>query len=237
MKIMFLNLQYGLGLDGSFGDFLRHFYRYFYCSRKVEVKAVDALKDILWKERPDVLLLTETYLEHLKDLVNEGYAYFDVGNKYGPMSLLRKIPGFRRRSNGFLANGNFNFDKHYLKNGVKKLIYEIKINEDLGLFMGHFSLSGRTRKKQFDELKKIAGRYKKVILCGDFNIFSGYEELESLIKELDLKIVAKQEHKTYPAYNPKHHMDLFLCSKDLKIKGAKVLREKLSDHLPVILEV
>ncbi len=234
---MFLNLQYAIGINGSWRKILRHFPRYFYCGAKVRKNVCSDLKKVLVREQPDVLCLVETYADHVRGLLDENYTFYDVESKYGIKSFLRKMPGFRRRSNAFLARKDLDFQKHFLKNGAKKLIYEMKISEDTGLFMGHFSLFKNIRKRQFTELTELARKYKKVIICGDFNIFSGYKELEFMLESLDLTIVERGGRKTFPSGNPRLHLDLFLCSRDMEIKEMRVLEDQLSDHLSIILEI
>jgi endonuclease/exonuclease/phosphatase family metal-dependent hydrolase len=82
----------------------------------------------------------------------------------------------------------------------------------------------------------LAGR-SDVILCGDFNIFRGTRELQSLAESCNLKIV-NSNGATFPAANPKRTLDLFLCPKDLHHVSAEVMSDMQgSDHLPVLLTV
>jgi endonuclease/exonuclease/phosphatase family metal-dependent hydrolase len=104
--------------------------------------------------------------------------------------------------------------------------------------MTHFSLSKRIRHKQFAELEELIRKRKRVILCGDFNVFSGPEELYHLLGQCNLRIVNQPKDFTFPTCKPRKALDLFLCSHDVRIMDIRVLDTvTASDHLPVILEV
>lgn len=232
-------------MNGSIKDYLLHFGRYFFCSNKTQEKVLGKVKKIIQKYSPDICCFAEidkgskvgNRIRQIERLVDEKYKYYDIENKYGQKSLLRKFPILSGQGNGFLSSKNFKFKKHYFKNGTKKLIYEIEISPNLSLFLAHFALGEKTRAMQFKELEKIIPRKKECIICGDFNIFKGFKELEGLIENANLKIANKENTPTYPTVNPKKTLDLFLCSKNLKIKKVRVLQAEASDHLPVLIEI
>jgi endonuclease/exonuclease/phosphatase family metal-dependent hydrolase len=82
----------------------------------------------------------------------------------------------------------------------------------------------------------VAGR-KNVIVCGDFNVFKGMNELHDLAEHAGLRIV-NGHTRTFPTVKPRKALDLFLCPKDMQNVSARVITDmKMSDHLPVLLEV
>jgi endonuclease/exonuclease/phosphatase family metal-dependent hydrolase len=99
-------------------------------------------------------------------------------------------------------------------------------------------LEKRVRAKQCEELKEIVQSRENAIVCGDFNIFKGTGELESLAQDCGLRIVNTPGEATFPAVNPKRALDLFLCPEHVQFAEVKVLSDcKGSDHLPVMLEL
>jgi len=228
-------MGYGLGLDGSTKDYALKWYRYLHCPNNIKEKVLKGVKSLIKSKKPDICCLIEIEGPHA-DYFSKDCRYFDITNKYGPKSTLSKLPNFRKKSNAIFSRKKYKIKRRFLKNGTKKLLYEISLPKDVTLFMTHFSLSRNTRKKQFTEIKKLIKSQKKVIVCGDFNIFNGFKELEPLLSNTGLNIVGKN-NKTFPACNPKKALDLFLCSKKIKIKSCKVINKKLSDHLPVMLEI
>ncbi len=225
-------MGYGLGLDGSVKDYALKWYRYLHCPTIIKDKVLKGIKNLIKSQKPDVCCFIEIEGPHA-DYFSKDYLYYDITNKYGPKSALSKIPAFHTKSNAVFSRKNHQIKRHYFENGTKKLIYEVSLPKGITLLMTHFSLSKNTRKKQFTEIKKLIKN--KTILCGDFNIFTGFQELEPLLTETNLKIVSK--NKTFPASNPKKAMDLFLCSKNIKVNACKVINKRLSDHLPVLLEI
>jgi len=87
------------------------------------------------------------------------------------------------------------------------------------------------------EISKMLIKKDKTIICGDLNTLGGYEELKCLTEGSNLRIINGREDFTFPAYSPKKTLDFFICSNDLKIKEFRIINKKISDHLPVILEV
>lgn len=206
-----------------------------YLPKKVENNVLRKLKTIISAENPDLICLVEIEKnKQIKNLISDKYPFYDIDIKYGEDSILRKLPVFKVKGNAFISKQKLAFKKHYLKNGTKKLLYEIKLPNKISVILMHFSLEKNVRAKQFQEIWKMFANVKSKIICGDFNIFGGLSELDDFMKKADLKLA--HENPTFPAFKPKRPLDLFLCSKNLKTK-TKVLKTQLSDHLPVILEL
>ena len=237
-RILLFNVGYATALDGSLRNYLLRFYRYLYTPRRIIRQVRQAIFLLLKKVQPDVCCFVEIHRKTGSVPHPHVYTSHDMANKYGLHSVLRRLPFFRDNCNGFFAKGACSFQKMYFKNGTKKLIYEIKLREDVSLLLVHFSLERRVRRLQVAELHDIIKARKNVILCGDFNIFKGRSELEELAEECDLRIVNSPSDVTFPAVNPTKSLDLFLCPKHIKNAHATVLKGvHASDHLPVLLEL
>jgi len=237
-KILLYNVGYLAGLDGSFKDYLLHFLRYFYTPKRVWKSVLQSVDQLIQAENPDVCCFTEVrkaskYIHKLCD-----YSFHDFENKYGLHSFLRHLPYFRKNCIGFFSHTNLPYQKHFFRKGMKKLVYEIKLSGDVSLLLAHLALRKKARKRQLKELKELIKEREKVILCGDFNIFNGIEELEEILEECCLKVVNTLRDLTFPSVYPQKALDLFLCSEGIDITGFKVLHPvAVSDHLPVLLEV
>lgn len=233
-KILLLNLGYFSGLNGSIFDYIFKSWRYIFLSQKIIKKINADFKEIILKEYPDIICLIEIRKDQIKYFLNQKYKFYDIETKYSQNGLARKIPILKDQSDCFISKSDLSFEKFFGKNGTKKLIYCINLPSEISLLLSHFALGKRTRKKQFEEIKNLVRKDKKTIICGDFNIFNGLSELDNLVNDLDLKVVQKEN--SFPAYNPKKVLDLFLVSKDI-IAKAKVIKIDISDHLPVLLEI
>lgn len=234
-KILLINLGYCTGINGFFWQYLAKFHRYIFLPKIVERRTLQKFKDVIAQENPDLLCLVEIKKgKQIRSLISDEYLFHDVKTKYGEKSLLRKSPFFYNKGNAFIAKEDFAFKLHYLKNGAKKLVYEIILPGRISLLLVHFSLSKNSRRKQLQSIAELPLENKKRIICGDFNILSGLGELDVFLQDSGLKII--NPRPTFPAYNPSKFLDLFLVSQDVQAR-ARVLDAQISDHLPVVLEI
>ncbi|MBI2463597.1 endonuclease/exonuclease/phosphatase family protein [Candidatus Peregrinibacteria bacterium] len=244
-KILLLNTGYCVGVNGSRSQYVRYCYRYLFCSRRIQRQVIHDIDSLIAKENPDLCCFIELHKEsnilrrfnQLQALLDKEYRFYHMANKYGERGILSRAPVFRQNTNGFMAKKELFFRRHYFRSGRKKLLYEIILENDIHLFMAHFSLKKEVRERQFVQLKNLIQGKKRIIICGDFNIFHGYEELKPLLETGNLEVMNSSDQKTFPSCHPKRYFDLFICSKDIKITNFKVLRHIcVSDHLPVIME-
>ncbi len=236
LRILLYNVGYATALDGSMKNYVLRFYRYLYTPRAIIRRVRLALHTLLNAEKPDVCCFVEVHRKHAFIPHEHDYRGFHMANKYGHRSVLRHMPFFRDNCNGFVSKEEAPFERLYFKNGTKKLVYCITLQHGITLFLVHFSLKQATRRKQADELRQMLAGRKKVVVCGDFNVFKGLRELHALAKDCRLQVV--HTNPTFPAVRPRKSLDLFLCSEDLGPATARVLKDvQVSDHLPVLLEV
>ena len=234
-KILLINLGYCTGINGFLWQYIVKFHRYIFLPSIVEQKVLKKLKAIISRENPDIICLVEIKNgRQVKTLLSDEYLFHNARNKYGKKSVLKKCPFFYNKGNAFIAKNDLAFKSHYLKNGTKKMVYEIILPNNISLLLAHFSLNKISRKKQLQAISKMDLFNTQKIVCGDFNIFSGLKELDSLLQDSDLKIV--NPNPTFPAHNPSKSLDLFLCSSNIHAT-ARVLDDQISDHLPLVLEI
>lgn len=108
----------------------------------------------------------------------------------------------------------------------------IKIGKrKINFFVIHLSLNLNERKDQIKSISKII-KNKNSILLGDFNIADDKE-----LKVFEEMGFGKISEKTYPSWNPNREVDCLFFSKDVKVKNFYVIKTKLSDHLPIFVEI
>lgn len=241
MKILLYNVGYFTGNDGSVADYLTGSYRYFWKKGHYQIETAEKIRCLIAEHEPDICGLIEieaaTPASPAYLCASDHLPHLSCAVKYGHDSLLRKIGFFKNNGNAVLSRKELTVKQHYLQNGNKRLVLEIEVTDRFSIFVVHLSLRRNTREKQFYELKTIIRGKKQVIVCGDFNIFGGREELEPLLNKTNLRIVNKHGDLTFPANNPRLMLDVFLCSHNLKVKDLQVLACDSSDHLPVLLEI
>lgn len=245
-KILFSNLGYARGINGSLLHHLAYFSRYFYTRHIVQKRALGQLKNILDAEDPDLCCFVEIdqgslhvgRFDQIGTLKDKLYRFHDITDKYGPQNSLRHMPFHKGKSNAFLSKNNMQFEKHYLTYGSKKLFYKINLPGDIVLFFAHFSLNRRIRSKQFNELKNHLGSHSRNIVLGDFNIMHGFSELEPLLAGTDLKIINHDKEFTFRFLHRKHVLDLCLCSKEIAEKiSLNIIPQPFSDHAALLVKI
>jgi len=229
-----LNFAYLTGYDGTIKDYLFKSFNYLGL-RKEKKELIKRFNEMVKKEKPDLILLIELKRRQIHYFLNKEYRFYDVESKYGKKSWLRKIPLIKNNCNAFISNRKIEFERHFLTNGTKKLIYEVKLPNNIRVIMTHFSLNRIVRERQFNEIVELTKEDEHLVVCGDFNIFSGDEEIKELNEKRKLKILPNSP--TLPSFKPSKKLDLFLCSRKLDVKARVLSNVRISDHLPVVLEI
>lgn len=245
-KILFSNIGYAKGMNGSLWQHLAYFPRHFYTTHIVQRRVLEQLKQIIEAEDPDLCCFVEIdqgsiYMgrfDQIALLKDTRYKFHDISDKYGPKNLIGRMPFHKGKSNAFVAKTNLVFERRYFAHGSKKLLYSIVLPGDVVLFFAHFSLSRKVRLKQFDELKKKLSDNQKIILLGDFNIMHGFAELDPLLLDTNLQLINRYNEPTFRFYRTHHVLDLCLCSKELIGKlSLKVIPQPFSDHAALLVEL
>ncbi len=245
-KILFSNIGYGRGIDGSLRAHLRHFHHHFYTSVEIQRKTLGQLKDIILTEDPDIACFVEidrgslysARFNQLEMILDDVYRYHNIADKYGEDSYWSRMPLHEGKSNAFLSKMELPFEKLYFQSGTKRLIYKILLPDGTTLFFAHFSLSRQTRMRQMVEmrslLKDVGG---PVMVLADFNIMGGFSELAPLVDELNLKILNDESEPTFFFARRQKVLDLCLCSADLADRCAlKIIPQPYSDHAALLIE-
>ncbi|MBU0706059.1 endonuclease/exonuclease/phosphatase family protein [Patescibacteria group bacterium] len=241
MKVMFYNIAYGTGMNGSWRQYLTRSFRFFWLPLRAMKKMTEALK----KEKPDVLCMAEVdngsfrnrFRSQARQIARKlQLPYFKSVTKYRHHSIWQYMTMIRRQHDAILSNRKGEFRTHQLKSGMKKLVQEF-VAEGISIFTVHLAvLSRRVRRRQLKELTGILKKCQRPhLVCGDFNIHKGLEEVDEFICLTGLRRVIDQP--TFPSVSPTRHIDLFFASPDVKIVNAGVVHIDYSDHLPVWVEI
>lgn len=247
-RILLSNIGYARGIGGSALDHSRYFYRYLWCSPATQLAALGHLREIIMREQPDVCCLIEIdqgslntgWVDQIQHLIHAEYGYFDVENKYGRRSILRRMPVSDGKSNAFLAREPLAFEKTFMSAGVKRLVYRIRLRDGLHLIFAHFSLRYGRRRLQFQQLAKLVAETEgDVIVMGDFNIFRGHVEIQPLLEATGLKLLEAAEGvPTFRFSDREMVLDLCMVSPGLaEASRVRVIEQPFSDHNALLLDV
>ncbi|MBN2095892.1 endonuclease/exonuclease/phosphatase family protein [Candidatus Peregrinibacteria bacterium] len=241
MKILLYNIGYSTGLKGSLKDYFLKFWRYL----RAPKENIHKIAKLLKTERADVVCLLETdagsfrsrSISQAQAVVRKlRYAFWKTSSKYHPDSWYYKLPFLNKHHDAILSRQSGKVIPHYLKNGMDTLVQEFIIN-NISIFTVHLGLLRKKLRKV--QMKEVAQLLKKCprahLICGDFNIFNGLEEIREFLKEAHLKLV--QKNPTFPAFSPRRPLDLIMTCESIKVKTAGVVNSLFSDHLPVFVEI
>jgi endonuclease/exonuclease/phosphatase family metal-dependent hydrolase len=246
MKILFSNLAYATGIDGSLRHHASKAARHLFQTRAAQQSVLAQFTAILDQTDPDLCCLVEinqgsitsNHLNQIEVLQSDRYPTSDVSSKYGSGARANYSPFHRGKSNGFIAKSSQTFSKLYFRHGVKRLVYRIELKGGITLFFAHFSLRRKVRALQFHEMRHMAEAAPgDVIVFGDFNTFSGLGELSPLIQDNFLHLMNEPGVPTFRFHRWQHTLDLCLCSPNLASQfRLRVIDQVFSDHDALLLE-
>lgn len=107
--------------------------------------------------------------------------------------------------------------------------------EPLRLIIVHLALGRRTRTRQLKFVTALIRDRTDTIVLGDLNCGAGELATHDGIRDSGLRGVHDQH--TYPSWQPTRALDHILVSPTVEVIDASVLEERLSDHLPVAVEI
>lgn len=241
------NLGYLRGINGLLAEHIRYAYRHIYCPRNIQEICLQQVIHIIEREAPDICCFVEIdrgsgskdSFNQLEALASELYPFFDIENKYGPVSRLRALPFSRGKSNGFLAKQPYHFEKIFFTHGTKRLIYKIDVAPDITLFFAHFSLKKSVRSAQLLQVRELLRETPgEIILLGDFNIHSGFGELAPLMHENNLVLLNREDESTFRFHNMQLPLDLCICTQAIAARAQlKIIPQPYSDHEALLLTI
>ncbi|MEI6892531.1 MAG: endonuclease/exonuclease/phosphatase family protein [Pontiella sp.] len=158
-------------------------------------------------------------------------------SKYATDSRWQRIPIINKQGNAFLAKDTIqNETFHYFERGMKKLVIELEL-EHVTFFLVHLALNFKVRQMQILHLyHMIKQTDRPYIVAGDFNAFTGEDEIKLLMSASGLQNADLQLQPSYPSRNPKRHLDFILHSPKIKVTHFEMPRVELSDHLPLVID-
>jgi endonuclease/exonuclease/phosphatase family metal-dependent hydrolase len=101
----------------------------------------------------------------------------------------------------------------------------------LRLIIAHLALGRRTRAHQLHVLADLIGTGSDTLLLGDLNCDLPELNAHPGIRDAALRILHNGE--TFPSWRPSRSLDHVLATPEVDVIEARVLNERMSDHLPV----
>src|SRR5690606_25462638 len=127
----------------------------------------------------------------------------------------------------------------HFTHGVKRLIYKLKLRQDLTLFFAHFALKRRVREKQLLQVDQlIESTPGNIIFMGDFNLLDGLSELDPLLQGKTMTLLNRPEEYTFTFHKRQLVLDVCICTPALAERSVlHVVPQPYSDHAALLLTV
>jgi endonuclease/exonuclease/phosphatase family metal-dependent hydrolase len=254
VKILSCNVGYLLDYDGSLAGYATAPHRALVGDERAEGRALARLVDVLVDEAPDLVCLLETDRGSIRTATDgqtdriaarcaeRGLDYHArAAPKYGADGLLPNAPLLGSLANGVLTRRPWPTTAHYLDAGPKRLVVETRLPGGLSVFGVHLGVSRSTRRRQLDEIATLVAGRDRAVVCGDFNAYDGFSELDALTDRAGLALHDPGE--TVPArpldslVTDTRTLDLFLTAPDVSVRRCEALPVQISDHRPIVLEL
>lgn len=246
-KILFSNLGYARGINGTIAQHARYFYRHFYTSRAVQNRVLAEMTGIIATHDPDLCCMVELdsgawnnqHVNQMTCLAGSCYLFQHYADKYRENSVISLLPFHQGKSNGFMAKHELPFQKLYFKHGTKRLIYHLQLDCGVHVLFAHFSLNRIVRAHQFAEIRDIVHALPApVIILGDFNIMRGFGELAPLLTDGKLCVLNDENAPTFTFGRRRMTLDLCVCSAELAGRiDLHVIAQPFSDHDALLVEL
>lgn len=246
MRLLVYNIAYGTGCPGGEAKRLLTAHRYLRTGDFHFDQIVGLVDDV----QPDMIGLVEadsgswrtsgkSHPDTVERLLNGLRAPSPAtGSKYGPRSLLSRVPYLKSQTNALLTRTESEVKRHYFPCGTKKLILE-RASGEITVYLVHLGLTRRVRTLQLDYLRELLPRDDRpFVLAGDFNTFRGErDELTGFMADLRLRNANESGAATYPAWKPLRQLDYILVSRQVRVESFEILPVLYSDHLPLVADL
>lgn len=171
-------------------------------------------------------------VEYLAQLARFPYWYAQLNRDLGPLA---------RHGNGLLSRIQPQMLEDHKLPGtipgrgavIARMPYA---GDELMVVMLHLSLGERSRNAQLGYIAEQIAHERQVVVMGDMNTPMRQLLENSPLRDLDL-VPAENCAPTYPAWRPELALDHVLVSPNLRINDYQVLSCRISDHLPIAVEI
>jgi len=215
---------------------------------------LEAIADVLQRERPDVVALQEADgpsawsggFDHVAFLADRGGFDHAFRGEHNPVALgrfelsygtalLSRLPLEAPRSHAFSQTWRDT------KGFVTATVAPRGVGTPVDVVSLHLDfLAERVRRRQIDQLvERFRERERPLVVMGDFNCewSERRRSIDRLRRELRLRPSPGSANATFPAWRPLVRLDWILLSEELDFSIYETLPDQLSDHLGVIAEI
>lgn len=252
LRVLTLNIAHGRGLSTYQG----------FCGARAIERNLHRIARLLKKEAPDIVAMQEVdedshwnkrihLLDFLKMEADYPHSHLGIHNRRGGRLPLAYGNGVLSRFSIDHAD-SYQFGQAVL--GEKGFLYtELLLpGGHLPVVNLHLDYKSRVRRIQQVEAlitylearhaEKGGETFLSPLVCGDFNSRSGRpnDAVRHLFRYLEEQCAYELYPKvggTFPSLMPLHALDFFLIPPNYRVTGCRILRNFVSDHRPVLLDL
>ncbi|RFC63095.1 hypothetical protein DYI37_14270 [Fulvimarina endophytica] len=249
-RIVYANLGYLRGIDGSIRQHVGRVWRHVYTPLAAQTESIAQLTAKVQELSPDLCCLVEIdrgsitnrFFDQLPTIGGDLFPVSGAHGKYGTERTLSPLHISYGKSNAFLAKRPLVATDRYLKDGKKKLVYDIRMEAgslDLRVLVVHLSLVESERALQIRELATwVAEQQASTIVVGDFNVFKGDAELRPLLASGHLYHANRGMEPTFRFGPWRAALDTCLISEDLREQASiTIVDQPYSDHQMLVMDI
>jgi len=239
LRLLSLNIQVGLH-SSRYRHYVTQAWRHVLPSRGASAKLdhiarLAARYDIVALQEADAGSLRTAQLNQVAHLAER------AGFRHWHAAVTRDLRPFAQHCLGCLSRWPLQAVKYHALPGwlPGRGALEVEIRpegcEPLRLIIVHLALGRRARARQLDFLATLLNDRKDTLILGDLNCDPRELAVHAGVREAGLQTVHSQH--TFPSWRPTRSLDHILVTPTVEVTGAAVLEERLSDHLPVAVEI
>lgn len=239
LRLLSLNIQVGLH-SSRYRHYVTQAWRHVLPSRGASAQLEHIAKlaaryDIVALQEADAGSLRTAQLNQVAHLAER------AGFRHWHAAVTRDLRPFAQHCLGCLSRWPLQAVKYHALPGwlPGRGALEVEIQPDgceaLRLIIVHLALGRRARARQLDFLATLLQDRKDTLILGDLNCDPRELAVHAGVREAGLQTV--HSGHTFPSWRPTRSLDHILVTPTVEVTGAAVLEERLSDHLPVAVEI
>ncbi len=239
VRVLSLNIQVGLQTS-SYMHYLTKAWRHLLPTRNAlanleRIADLASRYDIVALQEADAGSLRTAHLNQVAHLAEQ------AGFPYWHAAVTRDLAPFAQHCLGCLSRWPLREIKYHALPGRLRGrgALEVEIRPPgyapLRLIIAHLALGRQTRARQLHFLAELTGTHTDTLVLGDLNCDLPELSAHPGIRNAALRIL--HNGSTFPSWRPRRSLDHVLVTPKIDVMDARVLDERMSDHLPVATQI
>lgn len=239
LRVLSFNVQVGVS-SSKLSDYITNGWKHFLPHRNSldnldRIAEIVSEYDIVALQEVDGGSMRSAYINQTEYLASKGEFPF------WHHQTNRNLGHFAQHSNGLLSRMQPNeINEHRLPGLVPgrgaMIVHYGPSSSPLVFIQVHLALGKIARFRQLQYLIEVINQYDHVVMMGDFNCQANSHEMRMLFEKTHM-CEPERRFNTFPSWRPVKNIDHILLSPSLKAAKINVLDDRVSDHLPIAVDI